>query len=408
MNDSVVLAIGVAFLREVSCCTVYLVRVMCLERINASTGRSLFLFFISAMYRIFSYSCVLFYSLPATSPSPSKASSPSVTALANGLTIVSEDASTTTTISLTFPKAGSGDEAVGESGAALINKELSFKSGSGLSAAVLLRHLEDEGAVPFSTAGRNGATVGFTAAPDKAIPLIPLLATECSFEKWEVRDAKKLAAIETAEANKNAQVVLTESVFAAAYGAQSAMGRPFFSADASTPAIQSFRERAYGLNGAVLSATGITDHAAFVAAVKDGLEDAPAGSASPAATATFVGGESRIAAPSMGFAHVALGFEGPTGPIATVIKHCLKLMGTSGFASPGLIGVYGSAPSAGAADILDSLSTAVTSKVSADTVQRAKGLAKAEALFALDGGSQALASAMAAVYWRLVHLVLRK
>jgi hypothetical protein len=129
-----------------------------------------------------------------------------VTTLASGLTIVSEDSSSTSTISLTFPRGGSADELLSEGGAALVNKNLAFKSGSGLSSALILRNLEDDGATPFSTAGRRGATVGFTAAPDKAVRLVPLLATSCSFEKWDMRDALKLSATEASVASENAQV----------------------------------------------------------------------------------------------------------------------------------------------------------------------------------------------------------
>jgi len=309
---------------------------------------------------------------------------------------VSEDASSTSTISITYPKGGSADETVEEAGAALINRELAFKTGSGASSALILRAFEDAGATPFSSAGRTGATVGYTAAPDQAVDLVSLLGVECSFEKWDVRDAKSLAGVEIAEANSNAHVVLTESVFAAAFGGQSAMGRPYYSADASASAIESFRTRGYGLNGAVLAATGIADHAAFVAAVEEALADAPAGNADAPASSTFLGGGARVSAPSTGYAHVALGFAGPTGPLGEVVKQCLSLQGAAGFASSGLVGVYGSSDGAGASAVVDTLCTTLTTSVSADIVKRAKGLAKAQALFALDDGSQGLASAMTA------------
>ena len=145
-------------------------------------------------------------SVPPTSPQAAKASKASVTTLPNGLTVVSEDSSTATTISLTYPKAGSNNEAIGEAGAALANECLNFKSGSGLSSLVILRNLEDDGAVPFSIARRTSATVGFTCVPENAERLIPLLATACSFERWDVRDALAAAAMEAKSAGANAQV----------------------------------------------------------------------------------------------------------------------------------------------------------------------------------------------------------
>lgn len=152
------------------------------------------------------------------------------------------------------------------------------------------------------------------------------------------------------------------------------------------------------MNGAVLAATGVADHQAFAAAVGEALSEAAPGSEGGAATALYIGGEARVAA-SAGFAHVALGFEGPANstPMSSVLKHCLSIMGGDGvsaFATSGLVGVNGFAPSAGASEIVDGLSAAVTAKPTPDIVKRAKALAKAEALFALDSGSKALATSM--------------
>ncbi|KAL7545232.1 hypothetical protein ACHAWF_008585, partial [Thalassiosira exigua] len=147
-----------------------------------------------------------FDGIPATSPAPKKGSVSSVTTLPSGLTIVTEDASLTSTVTLTYPNAGSSNEGPTEAGAALANRYLSFKSGSELSSAVILRELEDVGASVFSSAGRRGATLGFTAARENAALVAPLLATTCSFEKWDVKDAQNLAGLEAAEATSNAQV----------------------------------------------------------------------------------------------------------------------------------------------------------------------------------------------------------
>lgn len=144
--------------------------------------------------------------IPATSPAAKKGSASSVTTLPSGLTIVTEDASLSSTVALTFPSAGSSNEHPSESGAALANRYLAFKSGSGLSSALIVRNLEDVGASLFASAGRRGATVGFTAARENAAFVAPLLATECSFEKWDVKEAISLADVEAAEATSNAQV----------------------------------------------------------------------------------------------------------------------------------------------------------------------------------------------------------
>uniref|UniRef100_A0A7S1Z109 Peptidase M16 N-terminal domain-containing protein n=1 Tax=Trieres chinensis TaxID=1514140 RepID=A0A7S1Z109_TRICV len=338
-----------------------------------------------------------FPGLPTTSPTPGKATSASVTTLPNGLTVVTEDASATSTLSLTFPSAGSSAESASQQGAALANKAMAFKSGSGLSSALILRNIENDGATPFASAGRVGATIGFTAAPDKVVRIMPLLATDCTFEKWDVRDAIALAGYEAAQANSNAQIALTEQIYAAAFGAQTSMGRPFYSSGASKQAVRSFREANYGLNGAVLAATGVEDHEAFVRAAEHQFSESPVGDASaPSDAPAFIGGEARIQA-SIGYAHVAIAFPAPaSSALASVVKHCLAISGAEAFAGPGIVGVYGGADSAGVAGIVDSLCAAALVSPSAAVVERAKNLAKAEALFALDGGSQSLAEAMTA------------
>jgi predicted Zn-dependent peptidase len=263
------------------------------------------------------------------------------------------------------------------------------------------RTIENEGAIPFASADRSSATFGYTVEPDNAVGLVPLLATDCTFEKWDVRDAKTLAATQVAEANKSAQIVLTEQIFAAAYGGQSPMGRPYYCADASTYEIASFRNRGYGLNGAILAATGIMDHASFCTEVEELLKESPAGTPDVAPAAAYIGGEARIAAPSAGFAHVALAFEANFSiAMRNVLKHCINLagaaVGVSGFETHGLVGGYAGAPSEGAGALDSAITDAMTAKPSTEVIIKAKTLAKAEAMFALDCGSKGLAAAMTA------------
>jgi predicted Zn-dependent peptidase len=349
-----------------------------------------------------SFSAILYCcSLPATIPERAKASTASFTTLSNGLTVATEDAATSSTVTMTYPKAGSGAEMLGEQGAALINKCLAFNSGSGLSTIMINRSIENEGAAPFASADRRSATLGYTVEPDNAVGLVPLLATDCTFEKWDVRDAIHLAAFQTAEANKSAQIVLTEQIYAAAYGPQSSMGRPLYCADAHTHDIVEFRGRGYGLNGAILTATGIADHAAFCTEVEEMLKEAPAGNSDPAPAAKYLGGEGRVSAPSSGYAHVALAFGATTSiPMRNVLKHCFTIIGqesgVTAFETPGLIGVYAGAPSGGVGALESALTNTMTTTPSADIIKRAKILAKAEALFGMDCGSKGLAAAITA------------
>ena len=177
------------------------------------------------------------------------------------------------------------------------------------------------------------------------------------------------------------------------------MGRPYYSPSASRATIRSFRERAYALDGAVLAATGISDHEAFVLAVEGGFPESSVGASAPAdAPPAFIGGEARVSAPSAGYAHVAVSFPSPaSSAVASVLKHCLNLSGggaASGFVGPGVVGAYVGADSAGVISAVDSLLSSLSSVPSSAIAERAIRLAKAEALFGLDGGSQNLADAM--------------
>mmetsp|Transcript_13702 Transcript_13702/g.31266 ORF Transcript_13702/g.31266 Transcript_13702/m.31266 type:complete len:427 (-) Transcript_13702:720-2000(-) len=334
-----------------------------------------------------------FPDVATTSPSPKKGSSSSVTTLASGLTVVTEDASLISTVSLTFPNAGSSSEHTSEAGAALANRYLSFKSGSGLSSALIVRNLEDVGATLFSGAGRRGATLGYTAAKENATFVAPLLATatESSFEKWDVKEAQGLAADESSKFASKPQAVLTDQIYAAAFGAQSSMGRSYYTSGASREAIMSFRERTYTLNGAVLAATGIDDHKAFVRMVEEEFPVAASANPLEPAAADYLGGEARLEK-SSGSSLVALAFEGPSSaPIMNVLKHCL---GSSAFASKQLVGLYGASSPGDAPATVDALSKTITATPSADVVAAAKAAAKGEALKALGSGSQSLADAM--------------
>lgn len=307
---------------------------------------------------------------------------------------MTENAASSSTVTMTFPGAGSGSEAVDEAGAALINKCMMYKTGSGLSSAVILRNIDSDGGMTFTAVDRTSATIGFTIAPEKASRLIPLLATQCAFEKWDVREAKMTAKIEAEVAAASPQVTLTEGLFAAAYGPQSIMGRPLYSATASMDAIQAFYGRAYGVKGAVLAATGIADHAAFVALCEASLSEAPVGAGGSAVPAVYMGGESRVHIPGTYFAHVALGMPGTSNSVvANVVKHCLALTGVSAYTSSTLIGVYGSAAATSAGAMFDSLKASLATPSSA-IIKRAKALARAEACLGLENGSQALAAAM--------------
>ncbi len=275
-----------------------------------------------------------------------------------------------------------------------------MKSGSGLSSAIILRSLENAGAKPFTAVDKTSATVGYTASKDQAISVLPLIATVCDYTKWDVKGAQDYAAVECNEAASNLMSVISDSTYASAYGAQSPLGKSLYSASSTSAGIQSFREKTYGLNGAILAATGIDDHESFVKAVEEGFSESYVGSSAPAPESVFVGGETRISAPSVGASHVTLAFQGPksASPLLNVIQQCIQLTseGTiSAYTSStsGLIAAY--AASTDGAAVTDQLCSVMGTIPSADVIARAKSVAKANALFSVDGSdSQILAAAM--------------
>jgi len=356
-----------------------------------------------------------FPGVPKTTPQQTSSSTARITTLLNGLTVISENSNKTTTLSLTFPHAGSSSEQPHEGGSALINKYLSFNSGSGLSTSTILRNLEDGGVnAPFSNVGRFCASVGLTASRDEALRMLPLLATTSSFETWDVRDAKANAKLEVKEAMESVQNVLTESIFAAGYGAQTPAGKTIFSSvQPSTPSIQSFRNRTYILNGAVLAATGVTDHEDFVKGVEEGFSESLVGedlSGNDSPSLEFTGGEERLNVPGSGYAHMALGFNVSTSnsPLAEIIAICIDINNSSSSHSPSgftcpvgiggkggnLIGAYSGVPVADAPSAIDTICSILTAAPSADVIERAKTLAKAKAVFQLEESSRSLAEGM--------------
>ena len=180
------------------------------------------------------------------------------------------------------------------------------------------------------------------------------------------------------------------------------MGQTFYADGASAESVRSFRDRNYVLSGAVLSATGIPDHKAFVDEVQSAFSESKSGSPTPSNSnvSAFLGGEARVHAPSSGYSHVAIAFPAPKGvssALLNVLKYCISLSssgGISGFTSKGMIGAYGFATSSNAGVMVDALCSALITTPDSTVIERAKVLARAEARFALDGDSRTIAKAM--------------
>jgi predicted Zn-dependent peptidase len=299
---------------------------------------------------------------------------------------------------MTFPHAGSANETIETPGAAFLNKWMSFKTSSQLSAIVINRLIEDAGGVPMATVNRKSATLGFTVPSEQAPSLVPIFALDCTFEKWDFKDALFGASAEIAKMTKDPAVVLTECLCSAAYGAQSLGGRTLYFSKVSVGNVAEFRKKTYVLNGAVLAATGVKDHSSFVAEVDASIGGIASDPISSEAL-FYLGGESRVNDPFAPMSRVAIAFPAPkSSVVAAVVKQFFNVVGrddkVTASVSNDLLVVQTMNPVAGGlVDILvDVLKKGLTEK----EFGRAKNLAKGEALFNLDAGSFSLATAATA------------
>lgn len=313
--------------------------------------------------------------------------------------VVTEDSCLASSVVLTYKaNGGSASELAGETGAAAVNKYLTFKSSEKAGSTLkTLRDMEDAGVTPYVKACRSNAQIGYTCARDTAMDFVQNLALDCKYAKWDVAEAIAKAQTEAAVAQTNPGLMLNEGLFTAAYGDVSPMSNSIYygSGGASRAGVMSFREREYyGGGEAVVAATGVEDHDAFVAAVADAFGGYGADSV-VGASGSYRGGEYRLAT-SSGKAHVALAFAAPSDPVVCdILKHCLAASGCDTFASDGLIGVHGESDAAGAATLTDSLVEALAAPISVEQIVSAKNSAKMNALLALEGyGSFSLANSL--------------
>lgn len=113
-----------------------------------------------------------------------------------------------------------------------------------------------------------------------------------------------------ASANSSAEVQLSEALHAAAFLDSNPLGTPYMNGNApsiSVDAIAEYAASTFSGSNMVLSAAGVSDHGAFVAAAESAFGGAAAGSAA-SATSAYGGGEVRVKT-SGGMSYVALAFE---------------------------------------------------------------------------------------------------
>uniref|UniRef100_A0A7S2JT78 Peptidase M16 N-terminal domain-containing protein n=1 Tax=Leptocylindrus danicus TaxID=163516 RepID=A0A7S2JT78_9STRA len=313
-----------------------------------------------------------------------------------GLNIVTDDGSSSSSVLFTLKNAGgSAAELSGEAGAAAVNAYLTYKSSSTASTLKTLRDMNNSGAQPYpmlpSKASRTSAQFGYTCAPEHTADLVANLAMDCAYTKWDVQDAVNYANIAASTALACPANVCEESIYVAAYGDASSMSNSVYCSNAiSRDVVASFREREYygaASADAVLVATGVADHDAFVAAVTAAFGTKEGASSTPL-KGEYRGGESRVPVEGASKTYLRLAFAAPyCALVQDIIVATLQAQGVEAFAQDGVLGVSGDANVASTSELVDTLVAALAAPITAESAAKGKLLAKASALMALEGTS---------------------
>mmetsp|Transcript_26875 Transcript_26875/g.41672 ORF Transcript_26875/g.41672 Transcript_26875/m.41672 type:complete len:461 (-) Transcript_26875:85-1467(-) len=315
------------------------------------------------------------------------------------LNVVTEDGSSSSSVLFTLKNAGgSAAELSGEGGAAAVNAYLTFKSSSSASTIKTLRDMHNSGAQPYpmlpSKAGRTSAQFGYTCAPEYTADLVANLAMDCAYTKWDVQDAVNYAHVAASTALACPANVCEENIYVAAYGDASAMSNSVYCSSAiSRDAVANFREREYygaAAADAVLVATGVADHDAFVAAVTAafGAKEGTAAAGAVQGEHEYRGGESRVPVEGASRTYLRLAFAAPyCALVQDIIVATLQAQGVDAFAQDGVLGVSGDATVAATPELVDALVAALAAPITAESAATGKLLAKASALMALEGTS---------------------
>lgn len=228
------------------------------------------------------------------------------TTLPNGLRVVSEETYRASSSLGLFVDAGSRYETDANNGISHLLEHMAFKTTQNRSSLRVVRDVEDMGGNVGAASAREYMV--FTADVlrsnlDKATELVAETALKPKFTQWDIDDQRKIIRYELEEMEKNAQAMVTEMIFQAAYTDSSPLGRPLYMPRRNIDKIGSeelfaFTNEHFHVNRMILAAAGV-EHAELVELAKKYFGSAKTGNAAKAVPTTkYVGGEQRLRAES--------------------------------------------------------------------------------------------------------------
>ena len=331
-----------------------------------------------------------------------------VSSLSNGVKVVTKSTGSASAAVAASVMAGSR---FGSDGQALLLKHMAFKGTTSRSDIRLARDVEEAGISVGSDVGREQLVLSASGDPGAVLSTGTTAVAETlrslKTVDWNLAEIKA-EYVAKALRSITPEQMLVEKIHAAAFGEESPLGQPLYTADddgVSGAALEAYLARAVAAPGAVtiVGAGGIS-HADVVAQAEALFGGFAVGDGAPAARSPFVGGyASHKLASSTTQVAVAI----PGGALgskeyaaALVLK---ELLGAGGFnfaySDAGVVGIAGSAAPAAAGALVESFVATLTTPFADATVVDAKAAVKTKMLLALEdvtGAVGALASAGAA------------
>lgn len=355
-----------------------------------------------------------------------------LTTLSNGLRVVSEETYRANSSLGLFIDAGSRYETDANNGTSHLLEHMAYKSTEKRSHQRVVRDVEDMGGNVGAAAAREYMV--FTSDVlrtnlEQAIELCAETVLAPKFVEWDIEEQRKVIRYELEEMEKNAQAMVTEMIFQAAYSDSSPLGRPMYMPKRNIEKIGSsqlfqFCDEHFKANRMILSGAGV-DHAELVELANKYFGSAKSGGDAPVVEETkYVGGEQRLKADSP-LTQVAICFDVGGWNSDQLLPACVlhMLLGGGSSFSPGgpgkglysrlytnllnqhywiesatafnsinnnvgVLGVYGTCNPRDAGNLVSIMSSEILSiankKPSAEETERAKNQLKSSIMWNLD------------------------
>lgn len=250
-----------------------------------------------------------------------------VTKLENGLTVASSDLSSPATTVGLYVATGSKYETV--PGTTHLLQHMAFKSAEGRSQLRMVRDAERLGAATMCTAARESIVYQVDTLKDsvpEAVAMLAQTATAPKFLPWEIESQAPAIQSEVTDLHQSHQLLVTELMHPAAYGARSPLGKPLYAKPTTLGHVDGdilaqFVETQFVPSKMVLAAAGY-DHDELVKLAVAEFGHLPAVEVPRGAPDKYVGGENRVSADEA-CTHVAIAFEGVGWDSTSLVPLCV-------------------------------------------------------------------------------------